>query len=175
MSLGERLRERRLKLRLTNGQVAKYIGISKAHVSDMEHDRSKPSLELLGRLARYYKTTTDYLLELTDQAKLPEKSADIEQSYNEQDSMGIVAGLSEEYRLIVTRLAVALRDLETDQRERALGKFIMRMMGDFEDRFGEGAAEELTDALDLFTDTGDDSALRAWFARYLGGEDLLPD
>ncbi len=64
--MGERLRERRVARRLRNAQVATYLGISAAHLSDMESGKNKPSVDLLARLARYYGTSADYLLELSD-------------------------------------------------------------------------------------------------------------
>lgn len=175
MSLAERLRERRKHLGLTNGQVATYLGISRAHVSDMEHGKSNPSLELLARIARYYKTTADYLLENTDDPKLPNSNGDVQAAYSQRDALAIIEDLPDELRQIVTRFAVVLREFQANQRERVLGQFIMSMLGDIEDRFGEEAAEELTAALDLFTRTGEYSALRAWFARYLGPDNFLPN
>jgi transcriptional regulator with XRE-family HTH domain len=66
MNLQQRLRSRREARGLRNSQVARTLGISTAHVSDMESGKSKPSLELLARLADLYATSTDYLLGLTD-------------------------------------------------------------------------------------------------------------
>ncbi len=64
--MGLRLRERREARRLKNSQVATYLNISTAHVSDIENGKSNPSLDLLARLARYYDTSSDYLLGITD-------------------------------------------------------------------------------------------------------------
>ena len=66
MNLQQRLRSRREARGLRNAQVARTLGISTAHVSDMESGKSKPSLELLARLAELYATSTDYLLGLTE-------------------------------------------------------------------------------------------------------------
>lgn len=175
MSLGERLRKRREYLGLTNGQVSTYLGISKAHVSDMEHGKSNPSLELLGRLARYYRTTTDFLLEITDNPAQNSGNGDVLEGYTVRDSYRIFEELPDGLRTVVTRLAVSLQELVASQNERVLGQFIMRMLGDIEDRYGEEATTELTSAIELFTRAGDDSALRAWFRRYFGPDNLLPD
>lgn len=51
---------------LTGRAAATYLGISSAHVSDMENDKAGPSLDLLARLAKYYRTSADYLLGITD-------------------------------------------------------------------------------------------------------------
>lgn len=66
MRLGERLRELREQRRLTGRAAATYLEISGAHVSDIESGKSLPSLDLLTRLAGFYRTTSDYLLGLSD-------------------------------------------------------------------------------------------------------------
>ena len=66
MSLGERLKEQRLRTKLTAGQIAVALGYSDVFIYQLESGVKKPSLETLTRLARRYKTSTDYLLGLTD-------------------------------------------------------------------------------------------------------------
>ena len=66
MILGTRLRELRNKRGLTGRATAAYLGISAAHVSDMEGGKAFPSLDMLIRLARFFNTSTDYLLGTTD-------------------------------------------------------------------------------------------------------------
>lgn len=66
MTLGTRLRGLREKRGLTGRATATYLGISAAHVSDMESGKAFPSLDLLIRLARFFDTSTDYLLGVTD-------------------------------------------------------------------------------------------------------------
>lgn len=66
MDLAGRLKERRERRGLKNSQVALYLDVSTAHVSDMESGKRKPSLELLARLAEFYRCSVDYLLGLTD-------------------------------------------------------------------------------------------------------------
>ena len=60
------MRELREQRRLTGRAAATYLEISGAHVSDMESGKSLPSLDLLIRLVGFYRTTSDYLLGLTD-------------------------------------------------------------------------------------------------------------
>lgn len=63
----ERLRERREKVGLSQGQVAEYEGLSKSYISKLEGGQNLPNVwPLLLRLAKRYKTSTDYLLGLTD-------------------------------------------------------------------------------------------------------------
>jgi transcriptional regulator with XRE-family HTH domain len=63
MNIGDRLREQRKRVGLTLGQVAEYEDLSKSYLSDLERGVNNPPVwPLLVRLARRYKTTTDYLL-----------------------------------------------------------------------------------------------------------------
>lgn len=161
-------------MQLTRGQVAIYVEISRAHVSDLEKGKSNPSIDLLRRLALYYKTTVDYLLELTEDPKLPGATEDAVLTVKREEQEQLLGDLPSEYKQVVIQLVTALKEVEGKSRERLLGKFMMRMLGDFEDRYGEQAAQELLDAIDLFANTGDDSTLRAWFSKYLGADDFLP-
>ena len=64
MALGDRIKELRLKSRESLQQVADAIGASKAHVWEIESNRSKnPSIDLLQRLAGHFKTSVAYLIE----------------------------------------------------------------------------------------------------------------
>lgn len=63
MHIGERIREKRKDLKLTQAQVGDYFGISSVSVSEWERGVSKPGPDKLGPLARLLKTTVDYLLE----------------------------------------------------------------------------------------------------------------
>lgn len=74
MALGKRLRGLRTKRKLTGRAAAKYLGISGAHVSDMESGKSSPSLDMLIKLVEYYETSSDYLLGIVDD---PAPAADL--------------------------------------------------------------------------------------------------
>ena len=64
MAIGDRLKELRLKKGQSLQQVADAIGASKAHVWEMESNRSKnPSIELLRKLAAHFDTTVAYMIE----------------------------------------------------------------------------------------------------------------
>lgn len=65
--MGERLRERREAAGLSAGQVEEYENIGRQYLSKLELGTNRPpTWGLLARLARRYRTTTDYLLGLTD-------------------------------------------------------------------------------------------------------------
>ena len=60
------LNENIKKLRISNGlnqvEFAKYMGVTKQCVSNWENDNVLPSIEMLIKIADFFKVTTDYLL-----------------------------------------------------------------------------------------------------------------
>lgn len=75
MDLARRLRERRERRNLKNSQVALYLGLSTAHISNLESGKREPSLDLLVQLADYYRCSVDYLLGVTDDPRPASKQA----------------------------------------------------------------------------------------------------
>lgn len=64
MPIGDRLKELRLRKNQSLQEVADAVGASKAHVWELESNRSKnPSVDLLRRLATHFETTVAYLIE----------------------------------------------------------------------------------------------------------------
>ncbi len=61
-SVGERIREIRERLRLTQEELATRSGVSKGFLSDVENDKSGPSAEYLLRIANALGASVDYLL-----------------------------------------------------------------------------------------------------------------
>ena len=64
-----RIREIREDKDLTQSDVAKILNVSQVAYSFYEIGKRQLPIELLIRLAKYYNTSTDYLLELTDERK----------------------------------------------------------------------------------------------------------
>jgi len=64
-----RLRDLREDHDLTQEQVASYLGMKQSQYSRYERGVRDLPTDILIRLARYYKTSTDYLLGLTNQRK----------------------------------------------------------------------------------------------------------
>jgi len=62
MTLGERMKMRRQRLKLTQQQIADDIGLSPQHISAIEQDQRAPSLPFLAKLAEELGVTTDYLI-----------------------------------------------------------------------------------------------------------------
>ena len=61
-----RLRDLREDADLNQTQVAKYLGMSQTGYSKYETGENDIPTQVLIRLARFYKTSVDYLLGLTD-------------------------------------------------------------------------------------------------------------
>lgn len=60
--IGMRIKERRLKMKLTQEAVAEIAEISSKHMSNIENGKEKPSLACLVSVANALETTTDHLL-----------------------------------------------------------------------------------------------------------------
>jgi transcriptional regulator with XRE-family HTH domain len=64
MPVGDRIKDLRLRKKESLQQLADAIGASKAHIWELEANRSKnPSLDLLQKIAVHFKTTVAYLIE----------------------------------------------------------------------------------------------------------------
>ena len=70
----EKLRYLRETRHLSQHQVAKNVGVSKASISAYENGSKVPSIEVMVRLARYYHVTMDYLVSVGDESKLVDLS-----------------------------------------------------------------------------------------------------
>lgn len=76
MSLAEKLKELRQKKGQSLQQVADGVGVSKAHIWEMEKGSStNPGIELLAKLADHFKVTIAFL---TDDSAEPKEAAAIQ-------------------------------------------------------------------------------------------------
>jgi len=64
--LNENIKKLRTERGLNQVQFAKIFGVSKQCVSNWENDNVIPSIEMLIRIADYFKVTTDYVLGRTN-------------------------------------------------------------------------------------------------------------
>ena len=69
MKMYSRLRDLREDKDLNQTQVAKYLGMSQTGYSKYETGENDIPTEVLVKLAKFYKTSTDYILGLTDEQK----------------------------------------------------------------------------------------------------------
>lgn len=68
-----RIRNLREDHDITQTEIANYLGISQRNYSRYENDDRAIPIDILCKIADYYNTSTDYLLERTDNKK-PYKS-----------------------------------------------------------------------------------------------------
>jgi transcriptional regulator with XRE-family HTH domain len=62
MNFGERVRERRHNLKMTQQELAKALELTAQHISAIEQNKRAPSLNLIAKLAEQLGVSTDYLL-----------------------------------------------------------------------------------------------------------------
>ncbi len=62
MNLGERVKQRRRILKITQQQLAKALGMTPQHISAIEQNKGSPSLPVVTKLAEELGVATDYLL-----------------------------------------------------------------------------------------------------------------
>lgn len=67
---GLRLKQLREKHNLSQSQVAKRLGITRAAISSYENNISLPSVNVLAELALLYRVSTDYLLGLDNRTTI---------------------------------------------------------------------------------------------------------
>jgi len=60
--LGKKLQQKRLELKMSQKEVAVYVGVSPSIISNYEAGERTPSVEVLMSLANLYCCSTDYLL-----------------------------------------------------------------------------------------------------------------
>lgn len=58
----ENMRERRLRLNMTQAQMAEAMGVAQAYISDLESGRKRPMVDTLATIAEALKTTPARLL-----------------------------------------------------------------------------------------------------------------
>lgn len=62
MAIGERIKEQRTRLKMTQTDLANKVGLSYIQIGRYEKQKSRPSSTILQRLASNLETTTDYLM-----------------------------------------------------------------------------------------------------------------
>lgn len=112
--LGERLRKLRLEMKLSQGQLETYAGVSQSTISDLERGEIAPkTLTAIIGLAEYFGCSTDYLLGLTNDPspsrfELPEHGPEL---------LSIFRQLSPERRLEILRIAETLHAIDQEEVE----------------------------------------------------------
>lgn len=98
VDFGVRLKELRKERGLTQGQVAKRIGVTASIISAYENELRQPSYEVLLKLVRLYDVSADYLLGVNGKRTV--------------DSQYLISldGLTPSKIALVTQLVNALRE-----------------------------------------------------------------
>lgn len=73
MSFGEKLFQLRNERGIYQKEIAEFLSVSVGTISNYENGVHSPDLETLCKLAGYFHVTTDYMLELTENATSMEK------------------------------------------------------------------------------------------------------
>jgi transcriptional regulator with XRE-family HTH domain len=66
MNFHQRLKQLRLKNKLTQGELADILGLKPTAISNYESERNEPSFDKLIALSKYFDVSCDYLLVVTD-------------------------------------------------------------------------------------------------------------
>lgn len=83
MTIGEKIKELRIKNDLTQEKLADYLFVSYQAVSKWECGLSNPDLSLIGPLTKLFNVTADELLCITSKDKVDKKYKELKDSYNE--------------------------------------------------------------------------------------------
>ena len=68
--LNERIREIRTAKKMSQGELANILGVTKQSVSNWENDNIQPSIEMLIKLAKALSVSSDYLLGIDERRYL---------------------------------------------------------------------------------------------------------
>ncbi|MGD9568252.1 MAG: helix-turn-helix domain-containing protein [Sedimentibacter sp.] len=78
MKIGERIHYLRIRSNLTSKELSKILNISESSVSLIENGKRKPSLEIVVKIAGYFKVTTDFLLGVSDSSHMDAYQSEID-------------------------------------------------------------------------------------------------
>ena len=62
MKIGENIKRIRTNKRLTQGEFAKEVGISRSYLGDLENNRKSPTVETLEKISSKMETSAEYLI-----------------------------------------------------------------------------------------------------------------
>lgn len=66
MQIGDRIKDLRLSLGLSRQEIADKLDVSQSTINMIERNERQPSIELLDKLADFFKVPTDYLMGKTE-------------------------------------------------------------------------------------------------------------
>ena len=68
--LSEQIKKLRTAHNISQVELAEYLCVTKQSVSNWENDNIQPSIDMLIRLADYFKVSTDYMLGIEDKKRI---------------------------------------------------------------------------------------------------------
>lgn len=142
LTLGERLRARRIALDLTLSAVAEESGLSLPYVSNLERGRGNPTVEALTSLARALRVP---LAELIGERSAETSDLDLLKAQIPQSLLSF--SRSERFRATAQRLAVAQGCTTEEMRQR----LIVGMISSPRRSQGESTEEDWRRLLDTYT------------------------
>lgn len=111
MNIGNKIKELRVKKKVTQEELAKVLQVSTQAVSKWENGGS-PDLELVPSIATYFNVTTDYLFDMKDSdiVNIDKKVAKYIQSFDLENRMNVVYDLA-------FKMSIATRGDEIENQE----------------------------------------------------------
>lgn len=125
MNFGERLYQLRTERGIYQKQLAEYLGVSIGTISNYENGVHYPDLETLCRFAEYFSVTTDYLLDLTDNAiPIDDLNIELASNYTVGTALNAMLELSSASRKQLTRYLNMIKkcDEELPEKNRLINR-----------------------------------------------------
>lgn len=125
MNFGERLYQLRTERGIYQKQLAEYLGVSIGTISNYENGVHYPDLETLCRFAEYFSVTTDYLLDLTDNAiPIDDLNIELASNYTVGTALNAMLELSSASRKQLTRYLNMIKkcDEEIPEKNRLINR-----------------------------------------------------
>ncbi|MFC5403732.1 helix-turn-helix domain-containing protein [Cohnella soli] len=94
MSMGERLRELRLRRKISQEEVAKHIGITRSAYSHYEINNRQPVYETLIKLASFFDVSLDYMIGGAASKPKPDNDASAESN----EILSLIQHMSQDQR-----------------------------------------------------------------------------
>lgn len=102
--IGDRIRWLRTRRKMSQADLAEVLGMSDQQVHRWENSHSKPDIEALGKLAKVFDVTSDYLIGLSDDPRgnraveLSERELAIIQALRESDLTSFMMLLADDLK-----------------------------------------------------------------------------
>lgn len=94
VKIGQNIKIMRIRKGVTQSELAKKLGISQIHMSNLEHGRVSVNLKVLLRLSNYFSCGVDALLGLTLNTEV--KPQEVEDKYTAEELLDILKVLKKQ-------------------------------------------------------------------------------